>query len=94
MTFKVTLSVASEMPVQLNFATQNGTAKTTDNDYVATQGVLQFAPGETSKTIAVVIKGDKKREKDEYFSLILTDALYASIADSVGRGVIHDNGAY
>jgi hypothetical protein len=36
--------------VKLSFPTVDGTAKTSDNDYVAQTGKLTFAPGETTKT--------------------------------------------
>ena len=44
---------------------------TRDGDYVAKTGTLTFAPGETTKTITIEVKGDSKREADEYFYLEL-----------------------
>jgi hypothetical protein len=71
--FTVTLSVAYDVPVTINFATVNGAAKTSNNDYVSTSGTLTFAPGETTKTITVVVKGDQKKEANESFFVDLTD---------------------
>ena len=51
--------------------TVNGTATTSDGDYVARTGTLTFAPGETTKTITVEVKGDGKREGNETFYLDL-----------------------
>jgi hypothetical protein len=48
------------------------TATTGDNDYVAKSGTLTFAPGETTKTIIIVVKGDSRRELNEYFYLDLS----------------------
>jgi Calx-beta domain-containing protein/VCBS repeat protein len=70
-TFTVTLSAAYDQPVAMSFQTVNGTATTGDNDYVARTGTLTFAPGETTKTITIEIKGDNKQEADEYFYLDL-----------------------
>jgi hypothetical protein len=72
-TFTVTLSVAYDQPVAVSFQTVNGTATTGDNDYVAKTGTLTFAPGETTKTITIEVKGDSKREANEYFYLDLFD---------------------
>jgi uncharacterized protein (TIGR03032 family) len=66
-TFTVTLSVAYDQPVSMSFQTVNGTAKTSDRDYVAKSGTLTFAPGETSRTITIEVKGDGKREANETF---------------------------
>jgi hypothetical protein len=55
--FTVSLSPASNAAVSLNFATANGSAKSVD-DYDARAGVLAFNAGETSKTVAVTVKGD------------------------------------
>ena len=49
----------------------NGTATTGDNDYVAKTGTLTFAPGETTKTITIEVKGDNKKEANETFYLDL-----------------------
>ena len=43
-----------------------------DNDYVAKTGTLTFAPGETTKTITIEVKGDSKKEADETFYLDLS----------------------
>jgi probable HAF family extracellular repeat protein len=88
-TFTVTLSVAYDVPITLSFATADGTAKTSDNDYVANSGTITFAPGETSKTITVVVKGDKKKEGNENFFVDLSDLSgYAVFLDSRGTGTI------
>ena len=39
--------------------------------YVAKSGTLTFAPGETRKTITIVVNGDSKKEADETFYLDL-----------------------
>jgi hypothetical protein len=69
-TFTVTLSAAYDQPVTVSFKTTNGTAKSGD-DYVAKSGTLTFAPGETMKTITIVVNGDGKKEANEYFFLDL-----------------------
>jgi hypothetical protein len=70
-TFTVTISAAYDQPVTMSFRTVDGTAKTGDNDYVAKTGTLTFAPGETTKTITIKVKGDSKRESNEMFYLDL-----------------------
>ena len=55
----------------MSYRTVNGTATTSDNDYVAKTGTLTFAPGETTKTITIVVNGDSKKEADETFYLDL-----------------------
>jgi probable HAF family extracellular repeat protein len=70
-TFTVTLSAAYDQPVTMSFETTDGTAKTSDQDYVAQTGALTFKPGETSKTITIIVNGDGKKEANEYFYLDL-----------------------
>jgi hypothetical protein len=70
-TFTVTLSAAYDQAVTLSFRTADGTAKTSDQDYVARTGTITFAPGETTKTITIEVKGDNRREADETFYLDL-----------------------
>jgi probable HAF family extracellular repeat protein len=66
-TFTVTLSAAYDQPVTMSFQTVDGTATVRDNDYVAQAGTLTFNPGETTKTITIVVNGDSKKEADETF---------------------------
>jgi hypothetical protein len=70
-TFTVSLSVAYDQPVTMSFRTVNGTATTSDGDYIAKTGTLTFAPGETSKTITIDVKGDARKEANETFYLDL-----------------------
>jgi len=51
--------------------TNDGTATTGDQDYVAKVGTLAFAPLETTKTITIVVNGDSKKEAHETFYLDL-----------------------
>jgi probable HAF family extracellular repeat protein len=89
MTFTVTLSAAYDQPVTVHFATTDGTATASDNDYAATSGTLTFAPGQTVQTVTVTIKGDKKKEADESFYLDLFDSSGNSlITKSRGTGTI------
>ena len=69
--FTVTLSAAYDKAVTVSFQTVNGTAKTNDQDYVAQAGTITFRPGETTKRVTIVVKGDSKKEADEYFFLDL-----------------------
>src|SRR5262245_11472971 len=54
MVFVVTRSGDTAPAVQVDFATQDGTAHA-GTDYVATSGTLTFGPGDTMETIAVPI---------------------------------------
>jgi probable HAF family extracellular repeat protein len=85
--FTVTLSAASSVPVTVNYATANGSARSTE-DYTAQSGTLTFEPGQTSKTISIVVKGDRKRESSETFFVNLSGAFGALILDGQGFGTI------
>jgi hypothetical protein len=90
-TFSVTLSMAAAQTVTVNYATVNGTA-VQPADYTAQNGTLSFAPGQTSKTITVVVKGDALDEIDEVFRINLSNASSnAAIGASQGIGTITDN---
>lgn len=86
--YTVTLSSASTQTVTVAYATADGTATVADNDYTAKSGTLSFAPGETSKIVQVVIKGDTKNEANETLLLNLSGATNANIAVASGTGTI------
>jgi probable HAF family extracellular repeat protein len=89
-TFTVRLSQATTAAVAVNFTTVNGTA-VAGSDYNFTAGTLTFAAGETSKTVVVGVRGDRTREGDETFSVQLSAATGAVIADGVGAGLIRND---
>ncbi len=70
----------------MSFRTVDGTAKTSDNDDVAKSGTLTFAPGETTKTITIEVKGDNKKEADETFDLGLS-GLSSNALFTKSRGI-------
>ena len=86
--FTVSLSAASSAAVSVDYATEDGTAATGDQDYVATSGTLTFTPGQTSQTISVPVNGDTKFEVNETFALRLSSAVNASIARTVATVTI------
>jgi hypothetical protein len=56
---------------------------------VASSGTLTFAPGQTTKTITIVVKGDKKKEANENFFVDLSElSSYAVFLDPQGMGTI------
>jgi Ca2+-binding RTX toxin-like protein len=92
MTFTVTRSgpgVAGSAS-SVGFATADGTA-IAGADYAAASGVLNFAAGETVKTIIVAITNDKLMESTESFSVHLTAVTNAAVTDSTGIATILDN---
>ncbi|MEX2027197.1 MAG: Calx-beta domain-containing protein, partial [Pirellulaceae bacterium] len=70
-TFTVTLSAAYDQAVTMSYRTVDGTATTSNSDYIAKTGTLTFAPGETTKTITIRVVGDRRIEGNEEFYLDL-----------------------
>jgi hypothetical protein len=87
----VTLSAASGQDVSVDWATAEGTATVADNDYVAGAGQLDFAPGETSKTVLIDVVGDVASEGDETFDVVLSSPVNASLGSATDVVTIVDN---
>ena len=87
--FTVSLSSPSTSAVTVAYATSNGTA-TAGSDYIATSGTLTFAPGETSRTIAIIVNGDATAEARETFTVTLSNPSGATLTDASGAGTITD----
>ena len=85
--FTVSLSKASSKRVSVDFATEGGSAMAGE-DYAHAFGTLNFARGETRKTVTVLVNGDTTVEANETFSLKLGSARNASVSDSRGVGTI------
>ena len=106
--FTVSLSKPSSHTVTVNFATADhsatagldyqaaangGYSSPVGSDYQAASGTLTFAPGETTKTITVLVNGDTNPERFESFAVNLSGARHASIAVASGFGYIEDDDA-
>jgi len=72
--------------VTVTYATADGSATLAGGDYQAKTGTLTFGIGETSKTITVLVNGDRRGEYDESFSVNLTGATGASISNGTSYG--------
>ena len=71
-TYMATLSQPADVDVKFGFATADGTARTIDNDYLATNGQVTFLAGtNTPQMFTVDIESDTKVELDEDFTVQL-----------------------
>ena len=86
----VTLSAASALQIEVDYATADGTA-IAGQDYTTTSGTLTFAPGQTSLSVAIPILGDVIDEEDETFTLNLSSPDNASISTAQATMTITDN---
>ena len=84
--FTVTLSAAYDQAVTMSFRTVDGTAKTSNQDYIAKTGTLTFAAGEKTKTITIEVKADNKREVSETFFVDLF-GISSNAQSTKSRGV-------
>ncbi len=89
LTFTVTLAPAASDEVTVDYATADGTA-TEGDDYTATSGTLTFAPGETTKTVAVPIIDDNEEDDGETLTLTLSNAVGAELSDAEATGTIRN----
>lgn len=89
-TFTVTRSGGSGA-ASVVFETADGSA-TAPADYTPTSRTVSFAPGVTSRTVTVPVRGDRLDEYNEAFSVNLhSPSSGTSIADRRGIGRIVDN---
>jgi Calx-beta domain/FG-GAP-like repeat len=89
--FTVSLSGSSTETVVVNYTTADGTATTADKDYVLNSGVLSFEPGQTSKTVKVLVVGDTKYEADQTFKVNLSSADKAILGNAMAVGTIKND---
>ncbi len=86
----VSLSAASAQNVTVAYSTAADTAQA-GSDFIATSGVLTFAPGVTSKTVVVPIVGDTVAESSERFQVALSHPTGATLLKASGTATITDN---
>jgi serralysin len=94
-TFTITLSVAASKEVSVTVATEDGTATKADNDYLplAADTKVRFAAGQTTQSVVVRVRGDRKFEPDETFSLVLSAPEGVVIGDGTAVGTIQNDDA-
>ena len=92
--FTVTLP-GSTLETSVDWATKEdasgGDPATEGQDYEAASGTLTFAPGDTSKTFTVTLNDDDVKEKDETFTIQLTNPVNAALTDATAIGTIDND---
>ncbi|MEX1019189.1 MAG: trypsin-like serine protease [Litorilinea sp.] len=87
MLFEVSLSTTSEITVAVEYYTADGGARAPEN-YLAASGVLTFAPGVVTQTVAVQVVGNHTTQPYITFTLALTNPVNAEIGMGIGIGSI------
>ena len=87
LSFRVTLDAAQQQTVSVRYATANGTA-VAGADYVAASGAVRFAPGQTSKTVRVLVLEDAHDDSGETLTLTLSAPFGAQLSDGQATGTI------
>src|SRR5439155_1607992 len=89
----VSLSAPSGQTVTASWKTLNDTA-VAPGDFTAASGTVTFAPGQTTKTVAVTIQGDTLDEQNERLLVSFTNPVNATIGGFYGLGfgtIINDD---
>jgi hypothetical protein len=90
-TFTVSLSMASSVPITVEYATADGSA-IAPADYVAEHEKLTFKPGDPlTQKVTIDVRGDHLDEADEWFKVDLSNPTNAGLADPQGIGTIIDD---
>ena len=87
-TFTLSLGATSSAPVTVGYNTVDGTATTAAGYYLQSSGSVTFAPGETTKTVAVTINGTGTYGSNLYFYLMLNNVTNATLGDAMGRATL------
>ena len=99
LSFTVTLSMPSALPISVAWATGDATTEdmydmaTAGMDYTAGSGTLDFAAGQTEMMVPVALMDDYLDEHEEQFVVTLSGAMNAMIGDGMATGSIMDNDA-
>jgi Ca2+-binding RTX toxin-like protein len=83
------LDTTSVLPVSVNYATSNVSA-IAGSDYTASTGTITFNPGETVRTIELLILNDNVNEVNETFNINLSTPVNGAIPDSKATIIVTD----
>ena len=88
--FMVTRTGDLSTPGTVTYATENGTASATSNDYTAASGTLNFAVGVAKQFITVNTLTDAVIEPNENFTVRLSAATGGTLSNSSVQAVVND----
>ena len=88
--FVVTLSDPVPVPVTVVYATGDGTALAGE-DYTSVAGTLTIPAGNTEMAVVVPVVADPRPERDEQFTLALSELINAEFASAQATGTIVDD---
>ena len=91
MEFEVSLNQADTGTVTVDYQTVNGTA-TAGQDYESASGTVTFRPGQTRRTVKVVVVADAHDDPGETFTLRLSNPSGAYIGDGEGTATLTNSG--
>lgn len=88
--FTVSLNGPAVRDVQVNYATNDGSALA-GLDYTTASGIAMIPSGNLTTTVSIAILEDVLDEASETFTVTLTSPVNAALADGEGIGTITDN---
>lgn len=86
--FTITLSKAVSEQVAVEWHTADGTA-IAGVDYAAAKGTMLFAPGQTAKTVEILVHGRAVGSEDRSFFVEMLPPTNAILGASIGECIIH-----
>ena len=86
-TFDVSQSEPSTQTSTVNFATVDGSA-VAGSDYSAKSGTLAFKAGATMAEVRISVLPDRVVEATESFSVVLSNAMGATLKTYTGKGTL------
>ena len=88
--FTISLAGSTQLPVTVSYATADGTGKA-GTDYQSANGTLTFNPGESTKSITVLVTGNTIKQLNRTFLVNLSSAVRATVGKGQGIGTIKDD---
>ncbi len=90
--FTVSATASSSSSMTVRYATSNGTA-IAPGDYTATTGSVTIPARSTSARFTVLVLGDRLHERNETFTVTLSNPVNATVGTSTATGTITDDDA-
>ena len=85
------LTVRGEHEARVGAVRNGQRHRNAPSDYASSQATITFAPGQRSKSVAVSVVSDLAIEQDETFTVTLSNALNATIANGTATGTIRND---